>query len=63
MEKNNLTEHSFEQLIEQAYWEFDGRRNGSNNRPPESERDAFKQICRGLVNTAVDILENIDEKT
>ncbi len=54
------TNHSFEKLIEEAYWEFDAKRNGSNKRAPMAERDAFKQICRGLVNTAVDVLEQIE---
>lgn len=59
---NDDTDHSFEQLIEQAYWEFDAKRNGSENRSPIAERDAFKQICRGLVNTAVDILEQLEKE-
>ncbi len=54
------TDHSFEKIIEKAYWEFDAKRNGSMNRAPMAERDAFKQICRGLVNTAVDILDKIE---
>jgi len=62
METLNMAEsdHSFEKIIENAYWQFDAKRNGANAQPPVSERDAFKQVCRGLVNTAIDILEQIE---
>ncbi len=54
-------EKNFEQLIEESYWRFDARRNGHNNTTQVPERDAFKQECRRLVNTAIDMLEEMEK--
>lgn len=38
-------------LAEAAFWEFDARRNGDGKwkEAPQSERDAFKAVARGLI--------------
>ncbi len=55
------TDRSFESIIEESYWRFDARRNGAKNKAPIPERDAFKQECRRLVNTAIDMLEEMEK--
>ena len=47
-------EHDFEDKLEQAYWEFDSAKsgNGKYKGHPQSERDAFKMMVRGLINNA-----------
>ncbi len=55
-------EKNFEQLIEESYWRFDSRRNGANNTSPIPERDAFKQECRRLVNTAIDMIDAMEKE-
>lgn len=44
-----------EDAIEQAYWEFDARHNGDGKYrgAPQSERDAFKAVMRGIVRAAI----------
>lgn len=38
-------------MAEAAYWEFDARRKGDGKWKgmPQSERDAFKAVARGLI--------------
>lgn len=44
-------EHVMEDMLEAAYWEFDARRKGYSQWKgmPQSERDAFKAVARGLM--------------
>ena len=40
-----------EEMLEAAFWEFDARRKGYSDWKgmPQSERDAFKAVARGLM--------------
>lgn len=47
-------ERVLEDMAELAYWEFDARRAGMGKWKgiPQSERDAFKAVARGLIRRA-----------
>jgi len=44
-------EEILEAMLEGAYWDFDARRKGYGDWKgmPQSERDAFKAVVRGLM--------------
>ena len=46
-----MTDEKLNEVIEQAYWQFDAMRKGyaAWTGMPKSERDAFKQTLRGVV--------------